>query len=157
MSQALYLRSWDRADRRYRLDRRSRGLQRVPAASVNGAGTAGFVKRCLVGPPLVVFQLDGAWRIRTGKDELPLGDPALALRVRRWGPFTRATLATGGRRRHLLYAEAFRFFAARLDPTFDDLDASAADFSRWLLEKHRQARAAPAGGDDRRPAGVEPS
>ena len=146
---ALHLLAWDRAKWMYRLDPGTRRLERVEARLSEGEPPAGFVKRCIFGPPLAVFELDGGWFIRAGRQEMSLAEPSLALRIRRWGPLTRVTLETAKERRHCLYSETFGWVAARVDPTFDDLDASAADFSRFLLEKYRQAQAGHRAHGDR--------
>ena len=135
MSGVVTLQCWDRSNRVWRLDPELGALEPIRFDPAKEMISGGFVKRGLVGSPLIVYSLEGVWYLQIKKERWPLADPELHFEVRRWGCFTGIKVRIGPSCHKLIYGQPLDYLSRRLDPTYDDLDDSIADFPLWLAEK----------------------
>ncbi|MCP3935865.1 MAG: hypothetical protein GY708_10890 [Actinomycetia bacterium] len=129
----LLLRRWGSYSRAYLLETASGRLVRSRAASDQVAD--GFVKRCLYGKPILVFQQQDTWYLRVGKRQARLSDPERAVRFRRRGPFVSLRIDLHGQHTRHLYTQFMEEFVKFADPTYDRLDQECGDFLVWLKDR----------------------
>lgn len=142
MNRPLIVRSWDRP-RLFELDPAGGELVRCRAAEGSDAtDTDGFVKSCLLGPPLVIYRHETTWIFQVGRHRWPLADPDLKIVVKRWFLGRKIEIDAPGFRATCRISDAGFRLGQRLDPTFDRLDHEAADFPFWLATRRAEARRA---------------
>lgn len=132
------LQSWSRASQRWLLDPTSGKLRREKREDGATERIDGFIQTCVAGAPLTVFCDQETWFIQRGETRFALNDEELSIEFSRLGPFTTVRIARGQLGFSCVYSDLLGGLMRRIDPTFDDLDASAADFSRWLNEKRME-------------------
>lgn|GEM_PF-2155547 len=142
MNGHLVVRSWDRP-RLFELDPASGRLVRYGSgAGAEATESAGFVKSCIFGSPLMVYQQERSWFLQIGRRRWPLANTELKIEVKKWALGRRIEIDAPGFRTTCRVSDLGFWLGKTLDPTFDRLDHEATDFPLWLAQRRAEARGA---------------
>lgn len=128
--------NFDRFGDRYLLCHRTGVLRKSPEGSAGWDDEnpdSGKIKRFLVGRNVLVYSFGNVPYMRVGKklERVTDGDPVKQFR---FGPFYIYSIRCGRIRNFALGTQWLDFISRFTDPTFDEIDSWAADFSGYVRD-----------------------